>query len=95
MGKTKDVVLNNNITTNSKVLPLQVDANGSIRYDALILQGHDKDRIVQTKYQDLVPMDVHETDEFRKPSEEEAMQVANRTKDALEKIISGKDRVFK
>ena len=45
-----------------KTLTLQVDAEGSIKYDALATQGLGKDRVVHSKFTDLVPKDIKEND---------------------------------
>ncbi|RKP09083.1 SKIP/SNW domain-containing protein [Thamnocephalis sphaerospora] len=85
MGKKKEAV--------GKTLALQVDAEGNARYDAVVRQGHDKDRIVHSQFRDLVPLrhraDVGEVS-LERPDEEEVQMTTDRTRAALEKIVSGK-----
>ncbi|RKP25416.1 SKIP/SNW domain-containing protein [Syncephalis pseudoplumigaleata] len=85
MGRKKDA--------SGKTLALQVDAEGNVRYDAVVRQGHDKNRLVQTQYRDLVPLrnrvDAGEVS-LDMPDEEEIQQTTDRTREALEKIITGK-----
>jgi SNW domain-containing protein 1 len=85
MGRKKEVT--------GKTLALQVDSEGNTRYDAIVRQGHDKDRIIQSQYRDLVPLrhraDVGEVS-LEKPDESVIQETADRTRAALEKIVSGK-----
>ncbi|RCH92669.1 mRNA splicing protein, partial [Rhizopus stolonifer] len=76
-------------------LTLQVDADGNVKYDAIAKQGHSDDRIVHTSYKDLVPITERKDMDADKlvmdrPSEEEVMSVAEKTRLALEKIVNGK-----
>lgn len=56
-------------------------------------QGHRDSRTVQSQFKDLVPM-AHRTDikdqSMERPSEEEVQNTADRTRAALEKLVSGK-----
>ncbi|KAH7341108.1 SKIP/SNW domain-containing protein [Rhizoctonia solani] len=76
-------------------LALQVDAEGNVQYDAIAQQGHRDGRRVQSQFKDLVPI-AHRTDLtdedrlMERPSEEEVQATADRTKAALEKLVSGK-----
>jgi SNW domain-containing protein 1 len=71
---------------------VQVDERGNIQYDAIVRQGHDANRIIHTSMKDLVPLrqrvDVGEVN-LERPSEEEVMSTAERTRLALEKIAMG------
>ncbi|CAE6371128.1 unnamed protein product [Rhizoctonia solani] len=76
-------------------LALQVDAEGNVRYDAIAHQGHRDDRRVQSQFKDLVPI-AHRSDltdedrQMERPSEEEVQATADRTRAALEKLVTGK-----
>lgn len=65
-----------------------MDAQGKVKYDALVRQGHGKDRIVYSKPTDLLP----KTDgiELAKPDEEEVKKSTEETRSALEALISQK-----
>ena len=97
MGKKKSVAVSWQIFTNaakttSNALQVQVDERGNIQYDAIVRQGHDANRIIHTSMKDLVPLrqraDVGEIS-LERPSEEEVMSTAERTRQALEKIATG------
>ena len=95
MGKKKSVSLRmewTNVKTGSNALQLQVDGQGNIQYDAIVRQGHDSNRIIHTSLKDLVPIrqraDVGEIN-LDRPSEEEVLSTAERTRQALEKIAMG------
>ncbi|KAA8910037.1 SKIP/SNW domain-containing protein [Sphaerosporella brunnea] len=79
-------------TTKSKALALQVDVEGKVKYDAIAKQGHVSNRIVHTSFKDLIPLrqraDVGEIS-LERPSEEEVEATAERTRAALEKLVSG------
>jgi SNW domain-containing protein 1 len=77
--------------TTSNALAMQLDATGKIKYDAIAKQGHAKDKVVHSKFQDLVakPMD-DEDSELQKPSEEDLHDNTEKTRLALEKLVQGK-----
>ncbi|KAI5854291.1 SKIP/SNW domain-containing protein [Tricharina praecox] len=79
-------------TTKSKALALQVDAEGKVKYDAIAKQGHGSNRIVHASFKDLIPLrqraDVGEIS-LERPSEEEVQATAERTRAALEKLVTG------
>ncbi|KAH7107637.1 pre-mRNA-processing protein 45 [Auriculariales sp. MPI-PUGE-AT-0066] len=82
-------------TASGNTLTLQVDAEGNVRYDAIAHQGHGKDRIIQSQFKDLVPMNKRTdlTDDQRemdRPSEDEVQSTTDRTRAALEKIANAK-----
>jgi SNW domain-containing protein 1 len=77
--------------TSSNALQLQVDGKGNIQYDAIVRQGHDSGRIVHTSYKDLIPLRQRaDTGEINldRPSEEEVLSTAERTRLALENIAN-------
>ncbi|KAF7295285.1 Transcriptional regulator Cwf13 [Mycena indigotica] len=87
MGKKKG--------SSGNTLALQVDSDGNVRYDAIAHQGQRPDKIIQSQFKDLVPL-LHRkdlTDEDRnmdRPSEDEVQETADKTRAALEKLVSGK-----
>ncbi|KAJ7074109.1 pre-mRNA-processing protein 45 [Mycena amicta] len=87
MGKKKG--------SSGNTLALQVDSDGNVRYDAIAHQGQRPDKIIQSQFKDLVPL-LHRkdlTDEDRvmdRPSEEEVQETAEKTRAALEKLVTGK-----
>lgn len=79
-------------STKSNALALTVDGDGKVKYDAIAKQGHAEGRIVQTSFKDLIPLrqraDAGEIN-LERPSQEEVAATAERTKAALEKLVSG------
>jgi len=82
-------------TAAGNTLALQVDSEGNVRYDAIAHQGQREGKTVQSQFKDLVPL-AHRKDlddsqrSMERPSEEEVMATAERTKAALEKLVTGK-----
>ncbi|ORX50495.1 hypothetical protein DM01DRAFT_1337673 [Hesseltinella vesiculosa] len=81
--------------TSGGTLTLEVDREGNVAYDAIARQGHAKDRIVHTSLKDMVPIRERKDVDVDKlvmdrPSEDEVMSVAEKTKAALERIVNGK-----
>ncbi|KAK9894155.1 hypothetical protein P389DRAFT_163221 [Cystobasidium minutum MCA 4210] len=80
-------------TTNSNTLPLQVNEDGKIRYEAIAQQGHREGRHVQASFKALVPL-AKRTDvknaEMERPSEDEVANTTARTQAALQKLLNGK-----
>lgn len=76
----------------SNALAIQVDAEGKIKYDAIARQGHNDQRIVHASFKDLIPLrqraDVGEIS-LDRPSEEEVAAQTEKTKKALETLVSG------
>jgi SNW domain-containing protein 1 len=82
-------------TAQGNTLALQVDSEGNVLYDDIAHQGQRDGKIVQSQFKDLVPLAHRKdlTDEDRgmdRPSEEEVQATAEKTKAALEKLVSGK-----
>ena len=79
-------------TLSSNALAIQVDAEGKVKYDAIARQGHNDKRIVHASFKDLIPLrqraDVGEIS-LDRPSEEEVAEQTEKTKLALEKLVSG------
>lgn len=47
----------------SNAVAVQLDAEGKIKYDVLARQGHSKDKIVFSKYTDLLPKEITNEDD--------------------------------
>ncbi|KAL8849569.1 MAG: hypothetical protein Q9221_005443 [Calogaya cf. arnoldii] len=81
-----------NSASSSNALALQVDAEGKVKYDAIAKQGHNDKRIVHTSFSSLIPLrqraDVGEIS-LDRPSEEEIAEQTEKTKRALETLVSG------
>ncbi|KAH9981435.1 SKIP/SNW domain-containing protein [Lactifluus volemus] len=81
--------------SSGNTLALQVDSEGNVRYDAIAHQGQRHGKLVQSQFEDLVPL-AHRKDldddarEMERPSEEEVQATAEKTRAALEKITNGK-----
>ena len=73
-------------------LPIQVDAEGKVKYDVIARQGHGDRRIVHASFRDLIPLrqraDIGEVS-LERPSEEEVAKQTERTKNALAVLVSG------
>ncbi|EXJ93511.1 pre-mRNA-processing protein 45 [Capronia coronata CBS 617.96] len=76
----------------SNALAIQVDAEGKVKYDAIARQGHSESRIVHSSFKDLIPLrqraDAGDLN-LDRPSEEEVQATAEKTRLALEKLVSG------
>ncbi|KAL4952794.1 SKIP/SNW domain-containing protein, partial [Aspergillus filifer] len=76
----------------SNALAVQVDAEGKVKYDAIARRGHSNDRIVHASFKDLIPLrqrvDMGEVS-LDRPSEEEVEEQMEKTKKALESLVSG------
>ncbi|KAF7490601.1 SNW domain-containing protein 1 [Sarcoptes scabiei] len=78
------------IERKKNALPIQHDDQGNIKYDVILRQSSDKNKIVYSKLQDLLPKEILNQDELLKPDEEEIQKSTESTKAALEKLIQGK-----
>lgn len=79
-------------TTKSNALAIQVDGDGKVKYDAIARQGHTEGRVIHTSFKDLIPLrqraeagDIN----LERPSQEEVEATAERTRNALAKLVSG------
>lgn len=85
MGRKKSMK-----TSSTKTLPLQIDKDGKIRYDAVLRQGHGDTRIIHSQLKDIVPM---EKNEFNaRPSEEDIKKTTEKTQAALQAILEGRSK---
>uniref|UniRef100_H2ZMJ0 SKI-interacting protein SKIP SNW domain-containing protein n=1 Tax=Ciona savignyi TaxID=51511 RepID=H2ZMJ0_CIOSA len=81
MGKSKK---------KSEALAVQLDSDGKIKYDAIARQGHSKDRVVHSKYQQLVPKEILNEDDpdLQRPDEEKIKEVTIRNGSLFCRILS-------
>ncbi|EHY55190.1 mRNA splicing protein [Exophiala dermatitidis] len=79
-------------SSTSNALAIQVDAEGKVKYDAIARQGHSESRIIHSSFKDLIPLrqraDAGDLS-LERPSQEEVQATAEKTKQALEKLVSG------
>ncbi|KAK4191352.1 SKIP/SNW domain-containing protein [Podospora australis] len=81
-----------NGASQSNALVVQVNGEGKVDYSAIARQGHSKDRVIHTSFKDLIPLrqraEAGDLD-LSRPSEEEVQATAERTRNALAKLVSG------
>lgn len=79
-------------SSTSNALALQVDAEGKVKYDAIARQGHSENRIIHSSFKDLIPLRQQANAgelNLDRPSQEEVAASAEKTRLALEKLVSG------
>lgn len=74
----------------SNALPVKYDAQGNIEYDLILRQSSNKNKVIYSKLQDLLPSEVLNPEELAKPDEEEVAKTTEETKSALENLIKAK-----
>lgn len=76
----------------SNALAVQLDAKGQVKYDLIARQGHTADKVVYSKFSDLLPKAITDEDEsaLQRPDEETVQDTTEATRAALEKLVSGK-----
>uniref|UniRef100_A0A8C9TJY1 SNW domain-containing protein 1 n=1 Tax=Scleropages formosus TaxID=113540 RepID=A0A8C9TJY1_SCLFO len=76
----------------SNALAVQVDAEGKIKYDAIARQGQSKDKVIFSKYTDLLPKEILNDDapDLQRPDEELVKELTEKTRAALDKQVSQK-----
>ena len=81
-----------NGTKDAKVIPLQLDGEGKIKYDAIVKHGHRSDVVVYSKLSDLLPSEVVNEDDpaLQKPNDEEIQDLTEKTRAALERMTNSK-----
>ncbi|KAG0464172.1 hypothetical protein HPP92_019784 [Vanilla planifolia] len=72
----------------SKILPLTVDSQGKVAFDAVVKQNENASKIVYSQHKDLVPKLVAEEEEESEELQKEIEETTQRTKAALEKIVN-------
>lgn len=73
----------------SAIVAVDVDEKGQVRFDAIVKQGANKDKIVQTSLADMAEKE-GDQDSLVMPNDEEAEETAERTKKALEGLLDSK-----
>ncbi len=76
-------------TRSSAIVCVDVDDKGQIRYDAIVKQGNNKEKLIQTSLGDIKEKKA-DADLVSLPTEDEELETAERTKRALEQILEGK-----
>jgi SNW domain-containing protein 1 len=76
----------------STAMAVQVNSDGKIKYDLLLRQGKDANKIIPHQLHDLLPSEVMHNDdpELQKPTEEELLETVERTRHALQAMVSSK-----
>nr|XP_034374501.1 SNW domain-containing protein 1-like [Arvicanthis niloticus] len=76
----------------SNALAIQLDHEGKIKYDAIARQGQSRDKVLYSKYTDLVPKEVRNADdpELQRPDEETIKETTEKTRAALHTGLSRK-----
>ena len=78
--------------SSSNALAIQVDAEGKVKYDAIARQGHSDARIIHSSFKDLIPLrqraDAGDIN-LDRPTQDEVLSTAERTKLALDKLTNG------
>lgn len=77
----------------SKSLALTINSEGKVDYEAIARQGHSKTRIIQTNFQELIPLRqrVKNGDlSLERPSQEVVQSTAEKTQAAIQKILDAK-----
>ncbi|KAK0626522.1 SKIP/SNW domain-containing protein [Immersiella caudata] len=76
----------------SNALVVQVDGEGKVDYSAIARQGHSADRVIHTSFKDLIPLrqraEAGDLD-LSRPNQEQVAETAERTRKALEALVSG------
>ncbi|CAK9205851.1 unnamed protein product [Sphagnum troendelagicum] len=72
-----------------KILPVSVDAEGNIAFDAIVKQSENASKTVFSQHRDLIPKLPNEAD-VEKPGDEEIKETTERTKAVLEKIVGAR-----
>ncbi|XP_058114746.1 SNW/SKI-interacting protein A-like [Magnolia sinica] len=72
----------------SKILPLTVDSQGNIAFDAIVKQNENASKIVYSQHRDLIPKMISEEESKSEELEKEIEETTQSTKAALEKIVN-------
>lgn len=75
--------------SSTAIVSVDVDANGEVKYDAIVKQGSNKDKHMYTSLADMKAKDGDDA-KLRLPTEEEQMESQEKTRAAMEKIIGAK-----
>ena len=85
MGKTKS-------KPSSNALAVQLDAQGEVKFDSIVKQGvANKNKIVYSKFTDLLPKQVTEEDpDLARPDPDAVKETTDKTRKALEALVAAK-----
>ncbi|XP_021005987.1 SNW domain-containing protein 1-like [Mus caroli] len=74
----------------SNALAIQLDPEGNLKCDAIVLHGASKDKVIYSEHTDLAPKEVLDADgpDLRRPGEETITEITEKTRVVLQKIIS-------
>ena len=73
----------------SSIVAVTVDLAGQVKFDAIVKQGANRNKIVQSSLSDIKQKD-GEKDMLALPQEKEEMETAEKTRAALELLLNGK-----
>ncbi|CAG0913483.1 unnamed protein product [Notodromas monacha] len=77
----------------SNAVAVQLDASGKVKYDVLARQGARADKVIYSKFTDLLPASARGDlgdDDLRVPDDEEVDETTTATREALEKLTQSK-----
>jgi len=76
----------------SNALPVQMDAQGRIKFDSLLRQGQPKDKVIHSRFDQVVAKQVKANDDpdLMRPDTEKMMEIAEKTRAALELEVNTK-----
>ncbi|EFA85880.1 nuclear receptor coactivator NC0A-62 [Heterostelium album PN500] len=86
-SSSKAIVAAGGAGSNKSIVQLGVDSSGRVKYEDVL--GIDKNKIVYSQYNDLVPKEFGQT-ELERPNEEEVQEITNETKAVLDRLVGGK-----
>ncbi|XP_070578440.1 LOW QUALITY PROTEIN: SNW domain-containing protein 1-like [Ptychodera flava] len=74
------------------IIAKTVDAEGKLKYDAIARAGHGKDKVVYSKFTDLIPkhMTSENDAELERPDDDMVRETTEKTRQALEKVVQSK-----
>ena len=73
----------------SAIVAVTVDKGGEVKFDAIVKQGHNRNKIVQSSLSDIKQKE-GEQDMLALPQEKEEIATAEKTRLALELLLNGK-----
>jgi len=75
--------------SSTALVAVSVGADGTVDHTAIVKQGSNRDKTVFSKFTDLVEKEFDE-DDLERPSEEEELKTAAKTRAAMEQLVTGK-----
>lgn len=76
-------------TKSSAIVAVSVDEKGNVKFDSIVKQGANRNRIVHSSLEDILAKD-GDKDMLALPQEKEEIAVAEKTRLALEALLIGK-----